>query len=90
MGGVVSGRGGANRFMRAPGATAEGDLPTVYAGAQAFRHLGSTNICWLDGHVSSASLPCAGVHATPSLAQGTLGFPDNGFLSEDDGAYDPR
>lgn len=83
-------RGGANRFMRAPGAAVEGDLPTVYAGGQAFRHLGSTNICWLDGHVSSASLPCAGVHATPSLAQGTLGFPDNGFLSEDDGAYDPR
>lgn len=83
-------RGGANRFMRAPSGTVEGDLPTVYAGGQAFRHLGSTNIGWLDGHVSSLGAPCAGAHATPQLSQGTLGFPDNGFLAEDDSAYDPR
>ena len=82
--------GGVNRFMRAPGGTVEGDLPTVYAGGQSFRHLGSTNVCWLDGHISSFSAPCAGVHATPPLTQGTLGFPRNGFLSEDDSAYDPR
>jgi prepilin-type N-terminal cleavage/methylation domain-containing protein/prepilin-type processing-associated H-X9-DG protein len=83
-------RGGTNRFMRAPGATVEGDLPTVYAGGQAFRHLGSTHVCWLDGHVSAASVPCGGRHATPTLTEGTLGFPDNGFLGEDDSAYDPR
>jgi prepilin-type processing-associated H-X9-DG protein/prepilin-type N-terminal cleavage/methylation domain-containing protein len=83
-------RGGANRFMRAPGATIEGDLPTVYAGGQAFRHLGSTNVGWLDGHVAPVGVPCAGVHSTPPLAHGTLGFPGNGFLSEDDSAYDPR
>lgn len=83
-------RGGANRFMRAPGGTVEGDLPTVYAGGQAFRHLGSTNVCWLDGHVASVGVPCAGVHAAPPLTQGTLGFPHNGFLAEDDSAYDPR
>jgi prepilin-type processing-associated H-X9-DG protein/prepilin-type N-terminal cleavage/methylation domain-containing protein len=83
-------RGGANRFMRAPGATVEGDLPTVYAGGQAFRHLGSTNVGWLDGHVAPVGVPWAGVHSTPPLANGTLGFPGNGFLSEDDSAYDPR
>lgn len=83
-------RGGANRFMRAPSSAVEGDLPTVYAGGQAFRHLGSSNVCWLDGHVASVGVPWAGVHATQALTQGTLGFPDNGFISEDDGAYDPR
>jgi prepilin-type processing-associated H-X9-DG protein/prepilin-type N-terminal cleavage/methylation domain-containing protein len=82
--------GGTNRFMRAPSATVEGDLPTVYAGAQAFRHLGSTNVCWLDGHVSPVVVAHAGLHATAALAQGTLGFPAHGFLSEDDSAYDPR
>lgn len=83
-------RGGTNRFMRAPSAAVEGDLPTVYAGAQAFRHSGATHVCWLDGHVSAHVTPARGMHANESLATGTLGFPLHGFLSDDDSAYDPR
>ncbi|MDA0802509.1 MAG: type II secretion system protein [Planctomycetota bacterium] len=85
--------GGTNRFMRAPGNTVEGDLSTVYAGGQAFRHLGATSVCWLDGHVSTVDVPHRGVHAGvagDSLVVDVLGAPRNGFLSDDDRAYDPR
>lgn len=83
-------KGGANKFMRAPSASVEGELPLVYAGAQAFRHQGCTNVAWLDGHVSGVCQQCKGVHATPELLAGPMDFPRNGFLSDDDSAYDPR
>ena len=83
-------RGGANKFMRAPSATVEGDLPTAYAGGQAFRHGGCTHVCYLDGHVAGACQACAGEHASQSLLDQVMGFPKNGFLAEGDGAYDPR
>jgi type II secretory pathway pseudopilin PulG len=83
-------RGGANKFMRAPSAAVEGDLATVYAGGQAFRHQGCTHVVHLDGHVRSMSRCCEGVHATPELLAEILGFPENGFLSDDDELYDPR
>lgn len=82
--------GGANKFMRAPMNTVEGDLPAVYAGGQAFRHQHRTNVAYLDGHVSSTGQPCRGVLATPSLLTEKMDYPRNGFLSDDDRAYDPR
>lgn len=81
--------GGANKFMRAPLNTVEGNLFTVYAGGQAFRHDGATNICYLDGHTGSSATPHAGPYATQPLLT-LLGHPANGFLSNDDSAYDPR
>jgi prepilin-type N-terminal cleavage/methylation domain-containing protein/prepilin-type processing-associated H-X9-DG protein len=81
--------GGANKFMRAPGNTVESSLVTVYAGGQAFRHGGSTNICYLDGHTESSAVAHDGPFANAQLLA-LMGFPANGFLSEDDSAYDPR
>lgn len=82
--------GGANKFMRAPSAAVEGDLPTIYAGAQAFRHGGCTHVCYLDGHVAGVCEACDGAHAAPSLLDQVMGFPKNGFLADHDGPYDPR
>lgn len=82
--------GGTNKFMRAPMNSVEGDLFTVYAGGQAFRHQQSTNVAYLDGHVDSVGKPYAGTLATESLLEDVMGYPENGFLSDDDSAYDPR
>lgn len=82
--------GGTNRFMRAPSASVEGDLGTVYAGGQSFRHVGCANVAFLDGHVRPCCEPCEGAHASDTLLAQILGFPRNGFLSDDDSAYDPR
>jgi prepilin-type processing-associated H-X9-DG protein len=62
----------------------------VYAGASAFRHRGQCNVAWLDGHVSLVDDPQQGVRATPALLKSPLDWPRNGFLSNDDSAYDPR
>ena len=88
--GDVGWLGGANKFMRSPSSSVEGDVGTTYAGGQAFRHLGCTNVAWLDGHVSGVCQACRGVHATDALLASPMDFTRNGFLSEDDSAYDPR
>ncbi|MHC4081661.1 MAG: type II secretion system protein [Planctomycetota bacterium] len=82
--------GGANKFMRAPLNSVEGNLPQVYAGGQAFRHQKMTNVAYLDGHVSSARTPFQGDLATDALLTEEMDYPRNGFLSDDDRAYDPR
>lgn len=82
--------GGANKFMRAPMNTVEHSLSTVYAGGQAFRHHDETNVVYLDGHVAASNRAYRGNLATDALLGGTMGHPDNGFLSDDDSAYDPR
>ncbi len=81
---------GANKFMRAPSASVEMDLGVVYGGAQAYRHQGCTNVAWLDGHVRGVCQQCKGVHASEALLASPMGWPLNGFLSDDDTAYDPR
>ncbi len=81
--------GVANKFMRAPTATVEGDLGLVYAGAQAFRHAGATSVAWLDGHVSSTARVRPGRFADEALLRDMV-YPRNGFLSDGDEAYDPR
>jgi len=78
--------GGANKFMRAPldCGVAEG---TVHAGTQAFRHLKRTSVAYADGHAACVSTP----HQKHGAARGrkdNLGWPNNGFLSSDDRAYD--
>ncbi|MSR18591.1 MAG: DUF1559 domain-containing protein [Phycisphaerales bacterium] len=83
-------RNGSNKFMRAPSASVEGDLGAVYAGGQALRHQGGSEVAYLDGHVSCSRQCCAGTQANPYLLHEVMGFPRNGFLSEDDSAYDPR
>ncbi len=82
--------GGANKFMRAPSNTVEQDWGTVYAGGQAFRHAGRTNVAWLDGRTSSEPNAHEGPQSGSSFASQILGAPQNGFLSDDDSAYDPR
>jgi prepilin-type N-terminal cleavage/methylation domain-containing protein/prepilin-type processing-associated H-X9-DG protein len=82
--------GGANKYMRSPTSPNGLPLETIYAGAQAFHYHGSTNVAYLDGHIASVSQPRPGIHATEQLVQGILDYPDNGFLSDDEAAYDPR
>ena len=82
--------GGANKFMRAPSNEVEFDWGTVYAGGQAFRHAGRTNVAWLDGHLSSEPRAHEGPRVGTAFATEVLGVPENGFLSSDDDAYDPR
>lgn len=83
-------KSGANKFMRAPSGNAEGDLGVVYSGAQSFRHVMCANVAFLDGSVRPCQECCEGMHATPALLSDLLDFPHNGFLSNDDTAYDPR
>ncbi len=83
-------RDGANKFMRAPSNRVEVDLGLVHGGTQAFRHNGCTNVCCLDGHVEGRENPHEGMHATPEILEQITDFPRNGFLSDDDSAYDPR
>lgn len=83
-------KGGANKFMRAPSNAIENDASLVAAGAQAFRHKNCTAFCAADGHVSSCTQACAGANTTLQLQREIMDFPRNGFLSEDDAAYDPR
>ena len=84
-------KGGASRYMRAP-MRSEGPLvplSAIYNGGQAFRHSHATNIAYIDGHIGAADRPCEGKLATGALLD-QMGFPSNGFLSDDDHAYDPR
>jgi prepilin-type processing-associated H-X9-DG protein len=85
-----AGRGNqSNKYMRGPLPVHTGDIGTCYSGAQAFRHSLCTNVAYVDGHVASVSMLYRGQHATdPLLSQ--MGYPHNGFLSDDDAAYDPR
>ena len=80
---------GANKFMRAPSCTVEPDVAMVCAGAQAFRHHNCTNCVFLDGHSECRESAFEGPHASEELLQEIMDFPRNGFLSEDDSAYDP-
>ena len=81
---------GANKFMRAPLGHEGLDMYTIYAGGQAFRHRRSTNVAYVDGHVGTVVQPKKGLNATDDLLEQVMGYPDNGFLSDDDSAYNPR
>ncbi len=81
-------RDGANKFMRSP----LHELEVAYAGAQAFRHGGMSNVGFIDGHVETVRNPRLGLHheQLPEGMTTLLDHPRNGFLSDDDSAYDPR
>ena len=76
---------GANKFMRAPldEGVAEG---TVHAGGQAYRHMNRTNVVYVDGHGETTAKRYKTPGALPQNLQ-ILGWPKNGFLSEDDRVY---
>ncbi len=85
---------GANKFMRSPLHQSTDvlpalGLPEVYSGAQAFRYRGRTLVAHVDGHVATKSEPYKGVNHTPDLL-GQMGYPRNGFLSDDHSAYAPQ
>ncbi|MHC4766440.1 MAG: type II secretion system protein [Planctomycetota bacterium] len=82
--------GSTNKYMRAPMNTEGLDLGVVYTGGQAFRHQKATNVAYLDGHVGMAREPFRGGLATDALLRDKMDYPRNGFLSDDDRAYDPR
>jgi prepilin-type processing-associated H-X9-DG protein len=73
-----------NKFMRSPQSDSVfdpySDPYTRCAGMQSYRHVGSTVVAWLDGHVSSTA------ERFNTCSEDT----QSGFLSEDNGAYDPR
>lgn len=86
-----------NRFMRAPFRW-EGDqaeATTLAAGGQSFRHRGSTNVAYADGHAEPISIksddrfPHTGVWASDPTLRLITGA-NNGFLSPDNSAYDLR
>jgi prepilin-type processing-associated H-X9-DG protein len=79
-----------NKYMRAPMNTEEKAPGVIYTGGQAFRHQKATIVAYLDGHVGLTRNPFKGALATETLLTDKMDYPRNGFLSDDDRAYDPR
>ena len=89
MFGIGGWSGGTNRYMRAPGNHEFVGAATCCAGAQSFQHVGDrTHFSRLDGSVGVSAAPSDGGHDQGYAAQ-ILDHPNNGFLSDDDRAYDP-
>ncbi len=76
---------GANKFMRAPLDGGVSEL-TVHAGAQAYRHINSTNVGYIDGHGAFTTKGFRKPGASRS-SESLLDWPKNAFLSQDDTAY---
>ena len=90
---------GANKFMRAPILLSGTDIGDLFnpigrlAGTQGYRHMGRTNVCYLDGHADSianrylqaGTMIGGSISYNPQIA--TIG---TGFLSADNSAYDGR
>jgi len=88
-GGRIGGQ--ANRFMRAPSGVEGLGAFTTYSGGQAFRFAGGrTPAAMGDGHVAWFGDPRPGANPDAAALEQFLGWPDHGFLSDDDAAYDPR
>lgn len=77
-----------NKFMRAPLDTGVAEV-MLYAGTQAFRHLGKTNVVFVDGHGEAREKPFLRP-GTKREDERSMGWPRSGFLSEDDSAYAHR
>jgi len=75
---------GANKFMRSPrGSPTDDGFSGRYAGTQGYRHLGSTNVGFTDGHAAPHGIRETSYDGPPSyLADGT------GFLGSDNTLYD--
>jgi prepilin-type processing-associated H-X9-DG protein len=85
--------GGANKFMRAPYANPRDELSNAdrHAGVQGFRHFGTTNVAFCDGHAE----PHGDLHTTTDRASRDILESHNqaadvpiGFLSVDNRLYD--
>lgn len=87
--GVGGRRDGVNKFMRSPENVGP-QYDIAYAGGQAFPN--GSNVARVDGSVVTVRQPFKGMHADalPGWIVDQLGFPRNGFLSDDASAYDPR
>jgi prepilin-type processing-associated H-X9-DG protein len=77
--------GGANKFMRAPFDSPGDDaFDGRWAGTQGFRHLGTTNVAFCDGHADSLAdrfMETDDYNGAANIADGT------GFLSPDNSLY---
>lgn len=85
---------GTNKFMRSPVHHQHSEMQSlsmnvIYTGGQAFRYDGSTFTAYADGHIDSSQQPREGELATDTLLQQYMGFPRNGFLTDDATAYAP-
>jgi prepilin-type processing-associated H-X9-DG protein/prepilin-type N-terminal cleavage/methylation domain-containing protein len=99
MFGDAQSSGKTNKLMRAPVLMASTDIgdsffPTQrFAGTQGYRHLGRTNVCYLDGHAQSVSdrYTRVGICNGGTITYGVQVAPaGEGFLSSDNRAYDGR
>jgi prepilin-type processing-associated H-X9-DG protein len=78
--------GGANKFMRAPYPNpGDAQFSGRWSGTQGFRHLGSTNVAFCDGHGESWH----DRFTDNADGAGNVG-PGTGFLSADNRAYETR
>ena len=75
---------GADKFMRAPWPNpGDATSPARWSGTQGFRHSGSSNVAYGDGHASSVKA------CYTNNADGAANVaPATGFLSSDNSAYD--
>lgn len=77
--------GGANKFMRAPFLPPQGgDASCIYAGTQAYRHRGKTNMVFCDG--SAISTGKCFKNTEPGIKEKITD--GTGFLSPDNSVYD--
>jgi prepilin-type N-terminal cleavage/methylation domain-containing protein/prepilin-type processing-associated H-X9-DG protein len=81
-------KGGANKFMRAPfDSPGDESFNGRTAGTQGFRHLGTTNVAFCDGHAESLAerfTETDDFNAASRIGEGT------GFLSPDNSLYGGR
>jgi prepilin-type N-terminal cleavage/methylation domain-containing protein/prepilin-type processing-associated H-X9-DG protein len=81
-------KGGANKFMRAPfDSPGDESFNGRWAGTQGFRHLGTTNVAFCDGHAESLAeryTETDDYKGALNIAEGT------GFLSPDNSLYGGR
>ncbi len=78
---------GANKFMRAPYDGSPLGAMGIHAGGQAYRHADTTNVAWADSHVTTTRTRAKRSDASAAML-GFQGWPDNGFLGEDNRLYD--
>jgi prepilin-type processing-associated H-X9-DG protein len=78
-------KGGANKFMRAPfDSPGDESFNGRTAGTQGFRHLGTTNVAFCDGHAESLAerfTETDDFNGASNIGEGT------GFLSPDNSMY---
>jgi len=83
-------KSGPNNFMRAP-ISNKGDeccdISTRCAGTQGYRHLGSTNVAFCDGHAISWKARYTKTEAPPQMTSKYFSS-TTGFLSPDNSFYD--